>query len=631
MRFAVLGRLQVDVGGRPVPLGAFKRRLVLAMLLVGANRPVSLDLLTEVVWQGEPPRTARKNLQVHVSALRKLLGDDGGEDERSRIVHDCGGYRLRVERAELDVLRFHDLARAGRAATTAGEPGTAARLLRQALDLWRGDPFADLHGAPLIRAEAERLEERCLGSYEDWAEAELEPGGTPAAVAETVADLVERHPLRERLQAARMKALHLMGRQAEALAGYDAYRQRMARELGLAPSPALEAHYRAILAAGRLRPTTTAAADRTVLPPDTPDFTGRTHEVRELTRLLGHGGNGSQGGHGGDGSHGGRVAVLTGPTGIGKTTLAVRVAHLLRSHFPDGRVLTRPRTADGSPWPWETAIAELVRLAGLPGPPADDPRQNLARWHAWLGRRRVLLILDDVPDEALARVLLPAEGGSAALVTSRTHLAGLAPVHRIELPPYTPAEALDLLGRIIGPEPARRDPRAAQELVAACGHLPLAVRAGGLKLAALRHLTLREFADRLADPAAVLDELAAGDITVRAALALGWRDLPPTGRTAVRRLARHPLGRPFGLREAARLLGCQAPTALRQLEALIGAGLITSPRPETPGETPLYHLPRLLHLYAREHPAPARARAARPARRTPPVTEASTPAAWALN
>ncbi|WP_327674797.1 AfsR/SARP family transcriptional regulator [Kitasatospora sp. NBC_00458] len=619
VRFSALGPLRVTVAGRPVSLGPPKQRLVLAMLLCAANRPVSLDLLTEAVWQDEPPRTARKNLHVYVSALRRLLGDEAsdtgegggtGDGGRARIVHDYGGYRLRVERPEYDVLRFQDLAQAGRTAATAGELDASAALFRQAVDLWQGDPFAGLHCSPTVRSEAARLEERCLSGYEDWAETELERGGAIAAVAEGVAELIERHPLRERLQAARMNTLHVLGRQAEALAAYDRYRQLLARELGLSPSPALERQYRRILAARPGgRPGPAAVPARTVLPPDTADFTGRAEQVRELREVL---------------ADGGRVAALVGPAGIGKTTLAVRIAHLLRADFPGGRLLVRSRTEDGEPRPWQEVLADVARLVGMAAEQsADDPCRTITRWQSWLADRRVLLILDDVPDEAVARALLPADGGSAAVVTSRVRLAGLTPVHRVEPPPYTPAEALELLGRIIGPDRVRSDLAAAEEIVDATGMLPLAVRAGGLKLAVLRHLPLREYAARLADPDAVLDELAAGDVAVRPHLARCWRELNPSGRDALLRLARLPLGRPFTLAGAAAALRCDEAAALRELEALIGAGMVTSPVDEVTAHRAVYAMPRLIHLYAREGASqqPPRPRASR----TGPADAARTP------
>lgn len=133
--FSLLGPLSAVSDGRPLPLGPRKQRLVLATLLSRPNTPVQVDVLTDVVWPEGPPRTARKNLQVYVSAARALFGAVDGDD-RGRVVHDCGGYRLRVEEGELDTLRFRTLARAGRAASERGDLRTAARLLREALDLW---------------------------------------------------------------------------------------------------------------------------------------------------------------------------------------------------------------------------------------------------------------------------------------------------------------------------------------------------------------------------------------------------------------------------------------------------------------------------------------------------------------
>ncbi|MGP3638134.1 AfsR/SARP family transcriptional regulator, partial [Streptomyces sp. 24-1644] len=242
LRFSVLGPLAVHRDDRALPLGPLKQRVVLATLLGTANSPVSVDALTDAVWPEEPPRTARKNLQVYVSALRALLAEDGRD--RPRLTHTHGGYVLGVAEDEFDLLRFRSLVRAAE-----GQPARpAAQLLRQALDLWKGSPLGDdLRRSPRLAEETERLELRRLTAYESWAELELELGGAPA-VAEGLRDLVELHPLRERLRSAWMRALSGSGRQAEALAVYDDYRQLLARELGLEPSAAMVVSYRAILA-----------------------------------------------------------------------------------------------------------------------------------------------------------------------------------------------------------------------------------------------------------------------------------------------------------------------------------------------------------------------------------------------
>ncbi|MFJ4779987.1 BTAD domain-containing putative transcriptional regulator [Streptomyces sp. NPDC088762] len=574
LRFSVLGPLTVHRDDRALPLGPLKQRVVLATLLGSANSPVSVDALTDAVWQEEPPRTARKNLQVYVSALRALLADD--DRDRPRLTHTGGGYVLRVAEDELDLLRFRSLVRAAEGQ----EPRTAARLLRQALDLWQGPPLGDdLRQSPRLAEEAERLELRHLTAYESWAEAELELGGAPAVV-EGLRDLVERHPLRERLRSAWMGALSGSGRQAEALAAYDDYRQLLARELGLEPGGAMAARYRMILAGDVRAGEGAAARPPAVLPPDLVDFTGHGEELRRLTDLLED-----------DGA--GRIVMLSGPAGAGKTTLAVRAAHLLGDRFADGRLCVSLRDADGRTRSPATVLAELgerTGQAGLSGPEA---------WREWLAEHHVLVILDDVPDERAVRPLLPCGGRGRVLLTARGQLGGLAPVHRVPVPPLGTAESVQLLAGLVGQGRVRADREAALRIVRACGGSPLAVRVSGMRLAVLRHIPLWEFADRLTDPAGALDELTSGDVSVRRWLAHGWEALPQEWGRDVERLAAGTGEGPFGLTEAAEALGCDEQHAVRVVEALIGAGMVTSPCGEVTAHAAEYELPHLIRLYAR--------------------------------
>ncbi|MFJ6460055.1 BTAD domain-containing putative transcriptional regulator [Streptomyces sp. NPDC091387] len=593
LSLSLLGPLSGWADGRPLSLGPRKQRLVLAMLLSRPNTPVPVDVLTDAVWPDAPPRTARKNLQVYVSSARTLLGTwcpDGPDGGRERLVHSCGGYLLRIGPAELDTLRFRSLAAAGRRAADDGDPRAAAGLLRRALDLCQGPPLHDLRDSPEVAAEAERLEARCLTVHEDWAETEISLGRA-SAVVDGLRDLAERHPLRERVLAAWMDALHRTGRRAEALAVYDDYRQLLARELGLEPGAAIVARQRAMLTGkdGAERPRAAAPAHRTpalraVLPAAVTDFTGRGEQLRELLDVLG-GANG-------------RVVAVTGAAGAGKTALAVQAAHLLADRYPDGRIHIRVRDEQGAVRPAPAVLGELARLTG--GPHGAEPMADAEHWRHWLAGHRSLVVLDDVPDEAAVRALLPGTGGSSFVLTARKQLAGLSPVHRIALPPLAPAEALELLGRLIGAGRVGLDRAAALRIADACGLLPLAVRVSGMRLAVLRHLPLAEYAERLADPAGALDELVAGDISVRARLMSGWQDLSAGSGLALTRLASSVREGLFTLPEATAALGCDERQALRTVEALIDAGAVTSPSGEVTAHSVLYELPRLVGLFVRE-------------------------------
>ncbi|MFE5975016.1 BTAD domain-containing putative transcriptional regulator [Streptomyces sp. NPDC056460] len=599
LRFTVLGQLTVLQGEQALPLGPLKQRIVLATLLASANSPVSVDALTEAVWPEEPPRTARKNIQVYVSALRALFGPDDREaPDRPRLTHTGGGYVLRATEEELDLLRFRSLVRAAEGQP----PQVAARLLGQALDLWQGPPLGDdLRQSPTLAEEAERLGLRHVTAYESWAEAELELGGAPAVV-EGLRDLVERHPLRERLRSAWMCALSGSGRQPEALAVYDDYRQLLARELGLEPSGAMAARYRQILrgdpraagagAAGGPpggRPAATPPEPTVLLPPDLSDFTGHGEELQDLLDLLEHG-EGVAPGEAGDP---GAVVLLSGPAGSGKTALAVRAAHLLAGRFPEGRLCVSLRDADGRPRCTSAVLAELGERTGRTGLSTPEA------WREWLARHRVLVILDDVPEERAVRALLPCGGRGRVLITARGQLGGLAPVRRITVPPLDTAEAVQLLAGLVGPRRVRADREAALRIVRACGGSPLAVRVSGMRLAVLRHVPLREFADRLTDPSGALDELTAGDVSVRQRLAHGWETLPEERGRDAGRLAAGTGDGPFGLTEAAEALGCDERHAVRVVEALIDAGMVTSPGGEVTAHAAQYDMPHLIRLYAR--------------------------------
>ena len=248
VEFGILGPLEVRRSGRAVPLGGPRQRAVLALLLLEANRVVSMDRLAEDVWGGDPPEGWATTLQTYVFHLRQAL-----EPDRSRgaaggvLVTRDRGYLLRVDREHLDGALFQDGFTAGRAALEAGRYAEAAETLRKALDLWRSPVLADLADYAFTRPEAARLEELRLAAVEARIDADLALGGHDALTAE-LEQLVAEHPLRERLHGQLMLALYRCGRQAEALAAYRRVRDLLAGELGIDPGEPLRRLHASLLA-----------------------------------------------------------------------------------------------------------------------------------------------------------------------------------------------------------------------------------------------------------------------------------------------------------------------------------------------------------------------------------------------
>ena len=231
MDFAILGPLEVTDGGRPVALVRGKQKALLAVLLLHAGRVVSMERLVDDLWGEDVPETAQKMVQIHVSQLRKALPEP-------RLQTRAPGYVLEVREDELDLGRFERLLAEGREALSRGDPARAAELLREALALWRGVALAEF-AEPFARHETARLEEEHLVALEWRIEADLELGRHGDLVGE-LETLTARHPLRERLRAQHMLALYRSGRQAEALASYQAFRKSLADELGIEPTAGLK-------------------------------------------------------------------------------------------------------------------------------------------------------------------------------------------------------------------------------------------------------------------------------------------------------------------------------------------------------------------------------------------------------
>jgi DNA-binding SARP family transcriptional activator len=350
MHFRVLGPLEASANGDRVSLGGAKPRAVLTVLLLHRNEVVSNDLLIEALWGERPPDNALKTLQVHVSQLRKAIAAVGGSDAKAGPIRTHPpGYLLKLASGDLDLDRFRQLHGDARA-VLASDPARAARLLGEALRLWRGPPLADFTYERFAQEEIARLEQLRLAAVEDRVEAELSLG-RHADVVGALEPLVATHPLRERLRAQLMVALYRSGRQADALESYHAGRVALTGELGINPGRELRELQQAIL---RQSPELEhPAGEAPVGRASRGAFVGRTKELGKLVAAL----EDAMAARG-------RVVLVGGEPGIGKSRLAdeaIRVAHTRGAVAHVGRCWE----AGGAPafWPWVQSLRSYVRAS----------------------------------------------------------------------------------------------------------------------------------------------------------------------------------------------------------------------------------------------------------------------------
>lgn len=585
--YRLLGPLEVGHGGHQAGIRPGRQEIVLCVLLLNANRVVSIDRLIDAVWDTEPPATARTQVQICVSALRANLGKVGLP---TSIVTRSPGYLMRVADGELDAQVFAAHVAGADDAVRAGDPAEAAGLLASALALWRGPALAGLN-SPALQGIAVQLDERRLSATETRFDLELRLGRHRQLVDE-LSELVDAHPLRERLRGLLMLALYRSGRQADALDVYRTGRAVLIDQLGLEPGDELRALEATILAGGAdlvpaaQRPSQVSALSQ--LPADAGDITGRDELVVEIERALrAHDRPGT------------RVVVLTGKPGVGKSTLAVHAAHRLRADFPDGQLyrdLGGVRSAPASPL---EALGRFLRAVGVPGEavPEDlDERAELYR--QVLATRRMLVVLDDVADESQLRPLLPGTGDSAVLVTSRARLAGLPGARRLEVGVLDADQALALLANVVGQDRIDAEPAAAHALFRLVGGLPLAMRIVAARLAARPHWSLAWMLERLSDERRRLDELTHGDLMVRASLAMTYDGLDPEARRLLRLLSVFD-GASFPGWFAAALLDIDFYDAFDLLELLVDAQMLEIAGLDL-GGGPRYKFHDLIRLFARE-------------------------------
>ncbi|WP_211116435.1 AfsR/SARP family transcriptional regulator [Glycomyces buryatensis] len=538
-----------------------RRRSLLAVLAMSGGRTVPVDQLASAVFGEGLPANARRSVQTYLARLRRAIGDRW-------INTEAAGVMLQVDPDAVDAIRFeHLLDRAAR-----HRDGDEERdLLCRALSLWRGDPFDGVASERLELFEAPRLRELFLAGLERRIDLDLAEGRHGELVAE-LSRLTAEHPLRESLWVRLLAALDGSGRPAEALERYEAIRAMIADELGADPGPELRQAHTDLLA--ERRPASAGRAELTVTPRQLPvgidAFTGREAELQTLSGLA----EGT--------ADAPAAAVVTGTAGVGKTSLALHWAHRVADRFPDGQLYVDlrgfgPRGQVMEPGEAVRAFLEAFGIAPTRLPSSLDGLVGLYR--SLLAGRRVLVVLDNARDGDQVRPLLPTGPGCMALVTSRDRLLGLVAAETarpigLDLPAL--AEARLMLAARIGVDRIEADLDAADQIVAHCARLPLALAVAAARAQANPVMSLAALADELRGMEGGLDALDSGDhvADVRRVFSWSYRTLSDEVAGLFRLLSLHP-GPDIAVPTAASLAGLPPRQVRRRLSELARAHLLS--------------------------------------------------------
>lgn len=570
------GPLEVWCGPRRLPVGGRRNRVVLAVLLLDADRVVPATRLADAVWGERPPTTARQQITICVSKLRRTLREAG--HDATVIESRDDGYRLCSSGVEIDALGFVDACRRARRDVAEGRANQALDAYGEAFTRWRG-PGIEYCGSSLLDIEGARLDRLRLAATAELAALELEHERA-APAASRLAALVAEQPLAERPRALLIRALAATGRRADALTSYQEGRRLLVAELGIEPGPELREAHAAVLEEPRAAPHSTRAGTVVVppvpaqLPAPVEDFTGRTALVARLRELVTSGQGAAP-----------VVAAVVGAGGAGKTALAVRVAHLARERFADGQLHVDLRGSQPRPMTCAEALGSLLQGLGV-GPAALPPDEaaRAALLRTLLSGRRVLLFLDDAADSAHLRPLLPGTPSAAVLVTSRASLAELPGAHRVELGTLPADEAAALFARVVGPRRAAAEPAATRTVLAACAGLPLALRIAAARLAVRPAWPVAYLAGRLGDARGRLAELRVGELAVRASFQVSYDALPGRGARGegparTFRMLGLVAGADISVPAVAALLDEPEADVEADLEALVDVHLLGTPAP----------------------------------------------------
>ncbi|GAA0440099.1 transcriptional regulator [Acrocarpospora corrugata] len=460
LRFRVLGPMQVLRDGTELQICASRELAILAGLVLNAGRVVSVDRLIETVWAGSAPPSARRQIAICVSRLRRVVG--AGVIETS-----SPGYLIRPAPGSIDWLEFRALVARSRNEVAGKHREEAVRLLREALALWRGNPFEDIRG---LRYDVARMEESRLEAAEACLELEIELGQHHQVIPELLA-LVAEHPFRERIRAQLMLAQYRAGRRADALRTYQETRRYLRDQIGLEPGPALRHLHDQILRdeAGLMRqlPHRGGTVVPSQLPPRVLPFVGRGEELAALDAVLRPDPEVALPG----------TTVLCGPAGVGKTALALQWAHDRADWFPDGHLFADLDEAEPA-----VVLGRFLRALGVPRTDIPGDRaERVALFRSWTARRRLVVVLDRARNATQVLPLLPGGANCRVIVTSTDPLDELVArqgAHREFVRPLATEAARELADLLVGSVEAQT----VTDLLAHSYGNPLRLRLGAARI-----------------------------------------------------------------------------------------------------------------------------------------------------